>query len=126
MALNPEDAALRLAGPRSHTVRAGGVEFEAKVSLRPVRARCDRRPGPAGLPFVPRAGEAGLWGRLAMGLFSPEFLAILWAVVKAVILLLVVIIRGLFPQLIERRVSHSSRTARTDRSAFGIWQLPAT
>ena len=60
-------------------------------------------------------------------LLSPEFLTILWAVVKAVILLLVVVLFAAYLSFIERRVLAlwQDRYGPNRVGPFGIWQLPA-
>jgi NADH-quinone oxidoreductase subunit H len=59
--------------------------------------------------------------------FTPELLAILWTVVKAVILLLVVVLFAAYLSFIERRVLAlwQDRYGPNRVGPFGIWQLPA-
>jgi NADH-quinone oxidoreductase subunit H len=60
-------------------------------------------------------------------LFTPELLAVLWAVAKAVILLLVVVLFAAYLSFIERRVLAlwQDRYGPNRVGPFGIWQLPA-
>jgi NADH-quinone oxidoreductase subunit H len=62
-----------------------------------------------------------------MEIFSADLLAIVWTVVKAVILLLVVVLFAAYLSWIERRVLAlwQDRYGPNRVGPFGIWQLPA-
>jgi NADH-quinone oxidoreductase subunit H len=62
-----------------------------------------------------------------MSLLTPDVLAVLWAIVKAVILLLVVVLFAAYLSFIERRVLAlwQDRYGPNRVGPFGIWQLPA-
>ncbi|MBP8924290.1 MAG: NADH-quinone oxidoreductase subunit NuoH [Pseudomonadales bacterium] len=62
-----------------------------------------------------------------MSLFTPTLLAIVWAVAKAVIILLVSVLFAAYLSFIERRVLAlwQDRYGPNRVGPFGIWQLPA-
>ncbi|MBP6382217.1 MAG: NADH-quinone oxidoreductase subunit NuoH [Pseudomonadales bacterium] len=62
-----------------------------------------------------------------MSLLSPELAAVLWAVAKAVIILLAAVIFAAYLSFIERRVLAlwQDRYGPNRVGPFGIWQLPA-
>ena len=62
-----------------------------------------------------------------MSFLSPELAAVLWAVAKAVIILLAVVLFAAYLSFIERRVLAlwQDRYGPNRVGPFGIWQLPA-